>query len=183
MNEIVTKPPNKKHYINNEDFCFALMEYKRKVAEAKKEQKPKPIIPNYIGECFLKIADGLSHKYNFANYPFREEMVSDAVENCMMYFENFDPEISKNAFSYFTQISYYAFLRRIKKEKKHLYTKFKYAEQFGATSLGEDSDEPGSGNNFQLYDNISEFIEAFEASNMPAQKKGKRKKDIELEEE
>lgn len=153
----------KKHYINNADFCKALVEYKESVEKAKKEKLPKPVIPNYIGECFMKIAEGLSHKPNFINYTYRDEMVADGIENCLMYFENFDPSKSNNAFAYFTQIIYYAFLRRIQKEKKQLYVKYKSTENFGileeADLLGFDeiNSKP-----FELYDNISEFIENFE---------------------
>jgi hypothetical protein len=93
-----------KHYVNNEDFLKSLVQYKKDCAVAKKAKKDKPPIPNYIGECFMKIAEGLSHKPNFINYTYRDEMISDGIENCLMYFENFDPEKSKNPFAYFTQI-------------------------------------------------------------------------------
>lgn len=162
----------KKHYINNADFCQALMDYKSKVEENEKLNKPKPPIPNYIGECFIKIAEGLSHKPNFINYPFREEMISDGIENCLMYFENFDPKISSNAFSYFTQIVYYAFLRRIQKEKKQLYIKYKSTEQFGIIDENEMLGyEETTGKQFEMYDNISEFIDVFE-------KTKKKKKEV-----
>lgn len=168
-------PAPRKHYINNEDFCAALVEYKKKADDARKTGKSKPPIPNYIGECFLKIAEGFSHKHNFINYPYREEMVADGIENCLMYFENFDPQKSKNAFAYFTQIIYYAFLRRIQREKKHLYTKYKYTEQFGAIDDGHEngSDIPSKG--FELYDNISEFIENFEENKRKRRDKKKNK--------
>jgi len=104
-----------KHYINNLDFLKALEDYKAACVEAAKQNQPKPIIPNYIGECFMKIAEGLSHKPNFINYTYRDEMVSDGIENCLMYFENFDPEKSKNPFAYFTQVIFFAFLRIIQK--------------------------------------------------------------------
>ena len=115
----MTKKTN--HYINNADFLKALVDYKQLCDTAEKEKKPEPPIPNYIGECFLKIADHLSRKPNFVSYSFRDEMISDGIENCLMYFKNFDPIKSKNPFAYFTQIIYYAFLRRIMKEKKQLY--------------------------------------------------------------
>ena len=113
----------KKQYINNADFLKALVEYKEKSAENKKLKKEPPPIPNYIGECFMKIAEGLSHKPNFINYTYRDEMMSDGIENCLQYFNNFDPSKSKNPFAYFTQVIYFAFLRRIQKEKKQLYVK------------------------------------------------------------
>jgi hypothetical protein len=110
-----------KHYINNQDFLQALTDYKKACEEAKKKKKPKPPIPNYIGECWLKIAEGLSYKHKFINYTYKEEMIGDGIENCLMYFHNFDPEVGKNPFAYFTQIIWFAFLRRIGIEKKLMY--------------------------------------------------------------
>lgn len=169
----------KQHYISNDNFCQALIEYKKLCKEAEKEGKPAPQIPNYIGECFLKIAKGLSHNRNFINYTFKDEMISDGVENCLMYFDNFDPEISKNPFAYFTQIIYYAFLRRIQKEKKQLYIKYKATEQFGLLDENEllDSDE-NIPRPFEMYHNISEFIETFE-ENKKKKKESKKVKGIE----
>lgn len=154
-----------KHYINNGDFLKALVDYKELCVLAKQEDKQKPSIPNYIGECFMKIAEGLSHKPNFINYPHKDEMIGDGIENCLMYFENFDPNKSKNPFAYFTQIIYYAFLRRIQKEKKQLYVKYKATEQFGILDEGEmmDTDDVHL-RQFELYENISEFIETYEES-------------------
>ena len=153
----------KKHYINNADFCKALVDYKQSVQKAKEENLPKPVIPNYIGECFMKIAEGLSHKPNFINYTYRDEMVADGIENCLMYFQNFNVDKSSNAFAYFTQIIYYAFLRRIQKEKKQTYVKYKSTENF---AILEEIDLLGfdeiNSKPFELYDNISEFIETFE---------------------
>ena len=147
-----------KHYINNADFLQALIAYKQR-----KETNSQEPIPNYIGECWMKIAEGLSHKPNFISYTYRDEMISDGIENCLMYFENFDPTKSKNPFAYFTQIIYYAFLRRIQKEKKQLYVKYKATEQIGILDEFEMLEgEDGSTNQFELYDNIAEFIETYE---------------------
>jgi hypothetical protein len=152
-----------KHYINNEDFLKALIDYKNLCEIADQEKKSSPSIPNYIGECFMKIAEGLSHKPNFINYTYRDEMISDGIENCLMYFNNFDPTKSKNPFAYFTQIVYYAFLRRIQKEKKYMYIKYKSTEQNGILDEYDMMDlENGTSKQFELYDNISEFIENFE---------------------
>ena len=178
----MTKKTN--HYINNADFLKALIEYKEKCDVATAAGKTEPAIPNYIGECFLKIADHLSRKPNFVSYSFRDEMISDGIENCLMYFRNFDPTKSKNPFAYFTQIIYYAFLRRIMKEKKQLYVKYKATEQFGILDeyeMFEDSE--GNMKQFVLYDNISEFIHNFE-ENKEKKKKSKESKlldDIEKE--
>jgi len=65
------------------------------------------------------------------NYMFRDDMISDGIENCVQYIHNFDPEKSKNPFAYFTQIIHYAFLRRIQKEKKQLEIKTKIIEKTG----------------------------------------------------
>lgn len=113
------------HYVNNADFLSALKEYKRQVAEAEEVGDPKPRVSNYIGECILKIANHLSYKPNFINYTYRDEMISDGIENCLMYLDNFDPNKSSNPFAYFTQIIYYAFIRRIQKEKRQTLIKGK----------------------------------------------------------
>ena len=119
------------HYVNNKELLEALIVYRAKVAHAKQNDMPKPRITNYLGECFLKIATHLSYKPNFVNYMFREDMISDGIENCVQYIHNFDPEKSKNPFAYFTQIIHYAFLRRIQKEKKQLEIKTKIIERTG----------------------------------------------------
>jgi len=168
-----------KHYINNADFLKALTDYKEKCKIASESNKPTPEIPNYIGECWMKIAEGLSHKPNFINYPHREDMIGDGIENCLMYFNNFDPAKSKNPFAYFTQIIYYAFLRRIGKEKKQLYVKYKATEQFGILDEYEMMDSDGNTMQFQLYDNIADFIETFEETKNKKKKPAKKPKGIE----
>ena len=119
------------HYVNNKELLAALIDYRAEVAVAKTKDLPKPRISNYLGECFLKIATHLSYKPNFVNYMFREDMISDGIENCVQYIHNFDPEKSRNPFAYFTQIIHYAFLRRIQKEKKQLEIKTKIIERTG----------------------------------------------------
>ena len=119
------------HYVNNKELLAALIDYRAEVAVAKSKDLPKPSISNYLGECFLKIATHLSYKPNFVNYMFRDDMISDGIENCVQYIHNFDPNKSKNPFAYFTQIIHYAFLRRIQKEKKQLEIKTKIIEKTG----------------------------------------------------
>lgn len=166
------------HYVNNADFLAALVKYRDECEQAKKNSTQEPKIPDYIGECFLKIAEHLSRKPNFISYTYRDEMISDGVENCLMYFRNFDPAKSKNPFAYFTQIIYYAFLRRIMREKKQLYVKYKATQQFGLLDTGEMyEDENGNMKQFELYDNISEFIHNFEEN----KKKKKVKKLVGLD--
>jgi len=166
---------SKKHYVNNADFLASLIDYHDRCAIAKENGKEDPPIPNYVGECFLKIAEHLSRKPNFISYSFRDEMICDGIENCIQYFRNFDPTKSKNPFAYFTQIIYFAFLRRIAKEKKQLYVKYKATQQFGLLNEGEMyEDEHGNMKQFEMYDNIAEFIETFEA-NKESKKKTKLK--------
>ena len=118
----------KPHYVNNKEFLQAMVEWKAKCREAEKAGKQQPPITNYIGECFLKIANHLSYRPNFINYTYRDEMISDGIENCLQYVHNFNPDKSNNPFAYFTQIIYYAFLRRIQKEKKQSHVKNKLIE-------------------------------------------------------
>ena len=133
----------KQHYVDNEKFLVVMRDYREKYLKSKDDEIEPPQIPDYAGECFLKIAERLSHRPNFINYAFREEMVSDGIENCVMYGSNFNPEKSTNPFAYFTQIIYYAFLRRIEKEKKQLYIKYKTMDEF--SSLEENSDMEAMG--------------------------------------
>ena len=122
------KVDDSNHYVNNKEFYQHMIGWKKDIKEAESVGEPNPPVTDYIGECFLKIAEHLSYKPNFINYPYKEEMIGDGIENCIMYAHNFDPEKSKNPFSYFTQIIYYAFLRRIQKEKKQSYIKYKAIE-------------------------------------------------------
>ena len=115
----------KEHYVNNKEFLEAMKAYRKSVNKAKKEKKEKPLVTNYIGSCFLKIAKHLSYRPNFINYTFRDDMISDGIENCLQYLDNFNPAKSNNPFAYFTQIIYYAFIRRIQKEKKQTTIKHK----------------------------------------------------------
>ena len=115
----------KEHYVNNKEFLEAMKAYRKSVNKAKREKKEKPPVTNYIGSCFLKIANHLSYRPNFINYTFRDDMISDGIENCLQYLDNFNPAKSSNPFAYFTQIIYYAFIRRIQKEKKQTTIKHK----------------------------------------------------------
>ena len=121
----------KPHYVNNKEFSLAVVEYVKTVNEAQAAGTQIPNVPNYIAECFLKIATHLSYKPNFVNYMFREDMICDGIENCVQYIKNFDPEKSSNPFAYFTQIIHYAFLRRIQKEKRQMDIRTKIIERSG----------------------------------------------------
>ena len=130
------------HYVDNAKFLEAMKEWKQSCEEAEEAGEERPQVTNYIGECFLKIANGLSYRPNFINYTYRSEMVSDGIENCLQYIHNFDPDKSKNPFAYFTQIIYYAFLRRIQKEKKQTHIKNKIIEnrQYETFTVNEGDD-------------------------------------------
>ena len=117
------------HYVDNKQFLQAMIEWREQYDIAVEEDRLTPPVTNYIGECFLKIATHLAYRPNFINYTYRDEMVSDGIENCLQYVKNFNPEKSNNPFAYFTQIIYYAFLRRIAKEKKQSHVKLKIIER------------------------------------------------------
>lgn len=170
MRFVMVKRVKKIQYINNNDFLQALKDYKQSVVDAEQSHKPRPKMPNYIGECFMKLATNLAKKGNFSSYTWKDEMIEDAIENQILYFHNFDPEKSSNPFAYFTQICNYAFIRRIAKEKKQQYIKYKTAENF---SLMEEDEaiEGEFDTQFMLYENNYEFIEQYE-QNM------KKKKEI-----
>jgi|SRR6056300_72762 hypothetical protein len=134
------------HYVNNADFSNAVVEYVQSANEAKASNQTVPIVPNYIAECFLRISEGLSHKSNFIRYTYREEMVMDAVENCLKAIHNYDLSTATrtgrpNAFAYFTQIAWYAFLRRIAKEKKQQDIKLSYLSKVNVEQLLGELDE------------------------------------------
>lgn len=170
----------KVNYIDNEKFLTVLMDYLDQCKLAKKEGIEDPPIPNYLGECFYKIAVNLARAPNFCNYSYKDDMISDGIENALMYFKNFDPNKSKNPpnpFSYFTQIIWFAFIRRIGKEKKQSYIKYKMTEQFGIDGELERADIDDASRNQQqepLYDNMSEYIHNYEER--AEAKKARRKK-------
>jgi hypothetical protein len=151
------------NYVNNKDFLDAIMVYRKQVAHATETGLPKPRVTHYIGECFLKIATHLSYKPNFVNYMFREDMICDGIENCVQYIDRFDPEKSTNPFAYFTQIIYFAFLRRIQKEKKQLEIKTKILERSGFDEVlhmdSHSGDMYGYNGNTSDYNSIKENLE------------------------
>ena len=151
------------YYVNNKDFLAAIVAYREKVHFAKQNDLPRPRLTPYIAECFLKIATHLSYKPNFVNYMFREDMVCDGIENCLQYVDNFDPEKSKNPFAYFTQIIYYAFLRKIQKEKKQLEIRTKLIERSGYSEVLHsdkyDGSMTGMGSSDSDMNSIKENIE------------------------
>ena len=130
-----TVKKQKQHYVDNQEFLAAIIKYKENVDIAKEKNLPKPRVSNYIGGCFLKIATHLSYRPNFINYMYKDDMVCDGIENCIQYIDNFDPSKSKNPFAYFTQIVYYAFLRRIAKEKRQMDIKDKIIDKYGYSDV------------------------------------------------
>ena len=157
LNRPMAKRKRSEHYVNNKEFLAALIRYKedREIAEIK--GLPRPIIPRYIGDCFLKIANHLSFKPNFVNYMFKEDMISDGIENCVQYIHNFNPENSQNHFAYFTQIIHYAFLRRIQREKRQLEIKNKIIERSGYSEVFDDNNTI-DGSNYAEYNQIKDTV-------------------------
>jgi hypothetical protein len=167
----------KVNYIDKKEFYDKICDYKKACREAKKAKKPKPQITNYLCKCIMLIAENLSYTPKYASYSFRDEMKEDAIENCIMYFDNFNEKKYKNPFGYFTTISIYAFWRRIAKEKKQLYTKYKVAQQSGLMDedLSEEIEE-GFIMPTQLYDNIQDFIKEYERKDVERKTKNKKPK-------
>ena len=153
---IMGRRKRSEHYVNNKEFLAALIKLRedREIAEIQGKEKPR--IPRYIGECFLKIATHLSFKPNFVNYMFKEDMISDGIENCVQYIHNFNPEKSQTPFAYFTQIIHYAFLRRIQKEKKQLEIKNKILEKTGYEQVFERDTLDDS--NYSDYNQIKDAV-------------------------
>ena len=177
----------KAHYVDNALFLEEMIEYKRQYYISKSNDEELPIISEYLGSVFLKIAQRLSFRPNFINYAFKNDMISDGIENCLHYIHNFNPEKSSNPFAYFTQIIYYAFIRRIQKEKKQLYIKYKsmqnyeispeyveymnYDEDFKTTTDFKNSD-------FRVV--VDEFVDNFEKSKKKKAVKKKEPTTLEL---
>ena len=160
----MAKKSNNIHYVNNAEFSAAVVEYVKKVVEAKELGNDPPIVPNYVALCFLRIAENLSHKGNFIRYTYREEMVMDAVENCLRAVENYNINAETrtgkpNAFAYFTQIVWYAFLRRIAKEKKQQEIKEKYLSQSGIEIFLETNDTASAQQALNFIDTLKDRID------------------------
>ena len=176
---------NKIHYVDNAKFLEAMIEYKKEYIKAKEENADLPMISEYLGSVFLKIAQRLSFRPNFINYAFKNDMISDGIENCLHYIHNFNPEKSNNPFAYFTQIIFYAFIRRIQKEKKQLYIKYKSMQNYEIAP--EYMDYKNSTNNsvsLSDYGNsdfkvmVDDFVDTFEKSK---KKKAVKKTESNLE--
>jgi hypothetical protein len=165
----------KAHYVDNKRFYEEIVEYRKKLQEARDAGLEDPRIPNYIGECIWKIAEKLSTKPCFMNYSFREEMIGDGIENCILYFKDYNPDIGQNPFAYFTQVIYYAFLRRISKEERNRYTVYKNFQHTIIHGQANNMDGFSSHDTYnlfdsednvlmpaQMYDNINDFMSKFE---------------------
>lgn len=171
------------HYVNNAEMLESLKSYKAKLKEARENGTEEPRIPEYLGECVLKIATRLSHKANFINYSYRDDMILDGIENCIQCMNSFDPEKSSNPFSYFTQVIYFAFLRRIAKEKKQSYIKGKLIQDMAFESFelqGHDDDGDFKNAYTAFIQANSNFDDSF-IRNKEKKKKEKEIKDQSLE--
>jgi len=176
---------NKAHYVDNAKFLEAMIVYKKEYDTAVKNEKDLPQISEYLGSVFLKIAQRLSFRPNFINYAFKNDMISDGIENCLHYIHNFNPEKSNNPFAYFTQIIYYAFIRRIQKEKKQLYIKYKSMQNYDIMPGYMDQEKPndvpdptGDYKNSEFKIVVDEFVDNFEKSK---KKKAVKKEPTKLE--
>ena len=155
------------HYVDNKKFLEAMVIYRDKVNSAKENNRKKPDVTNYIGECFLKIANHLSYRPNIINYTYRDDMISDGIENCLQYMNNFDPAKSTNPFAYFTQIIYYAFIRRIQKEKKQTLVKQKLIANAGVENIMDQLE----GDDSQYRSQLLDFLQRNQKIEEPVTKK------------
>ena len=167
-----TVDKKKPHYVDNKLFLAAMNEYRIKYLKAEAKNRKKPIVSNYIGECFLKIANHLSYRPNFINYTYRDDMISDGIENCLQYMSNFNPEKSNNPFAYFTQIIYYAFIRRIQKEKKQQDVKAKLIAKSGSEMMLDSL----TGDDSQYKNQMLEFLQRNVLPSEPIKTKKIKKK-------
>ena len=167
---------SKSHYVDNEKFLEQMKKFRKMVYEAKESGKQRPRVPEYIGECIFKIASHLARKPNFANYTFKDDMISDGIENCLTAATKFDPEKSSNPFAYYTQIIYFAFIRRIQKEKKHQATKYKIIENLDMDAIMQNGDDSEASR--QLIDYLKKQLDTIdpEKRETPAQTKTRKKK-------
>jgi len=162
---------SKIHYVDNAKFLEAMIEYKAIYDDSIKNETELPQISEYLGSVFLKIAQRLSFRPNFINYAFKNDMISDGIENCLHYIHNFNPEKSNNPFAYFTQIIFYAFIRRIQKEKKQLYIKYKSMQNYDILpeymDIDRSNDNPNPVGDYKNSDFkivVDEFVDTFEKS-------------------
>ena len=179
---------NPLHYVDNQQFLESMIEYQKEIKNAKETDTSLPPIPEYLGECFMKIANRLSFRPNFINYAFRDDMISDGIENCIQYMNNFNPEKSSNPFAYFTQIIYYAFVRRIQKEKKQLYIKYKTMDTQASMSENIEISKHDQDQNYSYETmtqdqkvNMYNFISNFEESKKKKKAIAKKKTSTNLE--
>lgn len=155
---VMRKKKRTVHYVNNSDFYDALIKYKGEVEDAVNKDLPQPRIPNYIGECFLKIATHLSFKPNFVNYTSKDSMISDGYTDCVKYVLNFNPDVTKNPFAYFTQICYWAFVRRIKQEKRNLELYDRLLERNGYEQVFFEDNGNTDNSNYSDFNTIKDNI-------------------------
>ena len=159
----IEKLPVSSHYIDNKKFHSALVDYKNLIDEASVRGEIQPQVPDYIGDCFIKIATHLSYKSNFINYTFKDDMISDGIENCLTAVAKFDPSKSSNPFAYYTQIVYFAFIRRIQKEKKQQATKYKIIENLDIDNILTQEQDSGDYPN-QFIDYLKKQLDQIDAN-------------------
>lgn len=165
------------HYVDNEKFCEEMTKWKKRVLDAREVDDVDPPSTEFMGECFLKICEHLIMRPNFINYTFRDDLISDGIENCLLYAHNFNPEKSKNPFSYFTQIIHHAYVRRIVKERKLMHIKYLFVERSGIL----DELNPDNEDNKKITKTWVEYLKTHEKYAVnPDKKKKKKAPNLEL---
>lgn len=174
------KEREKEHYVDNDKFLEEMKIYLKQVKHAKKQGEPTPVLTEYLGDCIIKINNKLANRPNFISYTYRDEMILDGIENCLKSISNFSPKKSKNPFAYFSQIAFFAFVRRIQQEKKYLYKKYKCAEDLLLNHSFEDENgsiTPNKYINAHSDAMMQEFMRNFEESKNKKNDKQNRKKN------
>ena len=165
------KKKQTQHYVDNKKFLAEMTKFHARVIRAKDSGRKRPMVTNYIGECFLKIANHLSYRPNFINYTYRDDMISDVIENCLQYMNNFNPKKSNNPFAYFTQIIYYAFIRRIQKEKKQQDVKAKVIANSGVEMMMDSLEGDDAVYKSQMLDFLQKNIKESNPQEIKSKKK------------
>jgi len=170
------KKKKPEHYVDNKKMLEVVTDWKNEIQKARDAGEDDPRMPEELGKMILLICKRLMMRPNFLNYSYREEFVSDAIENCMRYAKNFDPEKSKNPFGYYTQIAYFSAIHRINKEKKQFATKAKMVQQSGVLAIGAESNTQGHDNAEDYSNGYRDFLRNFYDVELVSDKEKKPRK-------
>lgn len=173
------------HYIDKAELQRALVEWFGERDKAAAEDRPMPDVPKYIQRCIIKICEKTSTRWNFVNYPFREEMVGDAIENIIKYIDRYDINNPKqNPFGYWSFVAWRAMVRRIKAEKTRAAQHYQYVMNSGvldSLELQSHDDSEEYTNMVQHYQmNVNDSLATY-AQPKPRKKSAKKSNVVDVE--